>query len=159
MEVELPDLDVASALSLLGDEVDRIVLRALDGSGLRRSHGYLVQRLVVAPATATEMAVGLGVTQQAVSKAIKELEALGVVEPVPDTADRRSRPVRLTAFGWQAVTTARAARSAINERIRQAVGEQNFADTLTALRAALDVLELSDRVRRRAVAPPGPTFE
>src|SRR4051794_10234323 len=78
-----PDLDLSSALTLLGDRVSGAVLEALHGTGLRHGHGYLVQRLLVAPATATELAADLGISQQAVSKTLKELLALGIVEGFP----------------------------------------------------------------------------
>ena len=128
-------------------------------SGLRHGHGYLIQRLVVAPATATAIAAELGVTQQAVSKSVKELIALGLVEFVPDPPDRRTRPVRLTATGWQAVHVSRTTRLEIDQRIRTALGDHNFECTLAALSTAIDALGLTERVRRRAVLPPRPTFD
>jgi DNA-binding MarR family transcriptional regulator len=155
MEEELPEPDVAALLSLLGAAVDDAVLRALDGTGLRRAHGYLVQRLLVRPSTATELAVELGVSQQAVSKAIKELLDLGHVEHADDPDDRRRRPVRLTARGRKAVATARAARAELDARLRDAWGPDRFAATAAGLREALDALGLGDDVRRRAVPPPG----
>jgi DNA-binding MarR family transcriptional regulator len=155
-----PEPDLASLLSLLGAAVDDAVLRALDGTGLRRGHGYLVQRLLVGPATATELAAELGVSQQAVSKTLKELLDLGHAEPVTDTGDRRRRPVALTATGRRAVEVARATRAAIDARLREAVGAERFAATRLVLLAALDAVDpgapdLGDRVRRRAVRPPG----
>src|SRR3954452_20172529 len=106
---DLPVLDLSSSLTLLGDAVSGIVSEALAGTGLRHGHGYLVQRLLVGPATASEVADELGVSQQAVSKAVKELVPPGHVEPVADEADGRRRPVRLTARGRRAVATARTA--------------------------------------------------
>lgn len=155
---ELPGLDLASVLSLLGDAVSGVVLEALAGTGLRHGHGYVVQRLLLGPVTATEIAQELGVSQQAVSKALGELVALGHVEGVPDPSDRRRRPVRLTARGQQAVSTARAARQGVDRRIREALGDQAFDDTLVALTTALDVLGMGDRVRRRAARPPAPVL-
>lgn len=155
---DLPDLDLASALTLLGDTVSRSVVAALEGTGLRHGHGYVVQRLLVGPATATEIAAELGISQQAVSKAVVELTALGHVETAPDPADRRRRPVRLTARGQAGVTRAREARAAVDDRVRQALGETRFAETRRALLDALDALGVGDQVRRRAVRPPGPTL-
>ena len=154
MEDALPDLDLSSALILLGDAISAHVLSSLDGSGLRHSHGYVIQRLLVAPATATEMAEALGISQQAVSKTLKELLSLGIVEPVTDPADRRRRPVQLTERGRRAVETARAARADLDQRLRAHLGDRQFAQTLTALTTALDALDLGDRVRRRAARPP-----
>lgn len=155
MVVQLPELDLASALTLLGDAVSGSVVDALAGTGLRHGHGYLVQRLLVGPATATEIADALGITQQAVSKAIRELTDLGHVTPVPDPADRRRRPVGLTAKGRRAVRTARAARGEIDDRIRAALGTERFEETRQALVLALDALGLAESVARRSVPPPG----
>lgn len=158
LEEELPALDVASALSLLGDAVDHSVLQALAGSGLRKSHGYVVQRLLVAPATATEIAVGLGVSQQAVSKTVQELVDLGHVEHLTDARDRRRRPVRLTPTGRRAVARARSARAAFDARLRDAMGGERVEALLVLLQSALDALGLGDDVGRRAVPPPGGTL-
>lgn len=115
----------------------------------------LLQRLLMAPATASEIAEELGISQQTVSKAVKELVALGHVELTADSHDRRRRrPVRLTQRGSEAVQTARTTRQAIDARIRQAVGEASFVDTMIALRSAMDAFGLSERVDRRAVRPP-----
>src|SRR5690242_12245399 len=125
----LPPLDLSSALTLLGDAVSARVLTALEGTGLRHGHGYLVQRLLVSPATATEVAQELGVTQQAVSKAVAELVSLGLVETVPDPADRRRRPARLTPSGRHAVASARAARAQVDATLREALGDAAFERT------------------------------
>ena len=55
LEEELPDLDMSSALTLLGEAITQQVLDALQGTGLRPGHGYLIQRLLIGPATATEI--------------------------------------------------------------------------------------------------------
>jgi DNA-binding MarR family transcriptional regulator len=144
---------------VLGDAVDGRVLDALAGTGLRHGHGYIVQRLLVGPATATEIAQDLGVTQQAVSKAVKELEVLGHVAAVADPSDRRRRPVRLTARGHEAVRVARATRAQIDATLRDALGDAAFDDTMAALRVVMEALDLADRVDRRAVRPAAPTLD
>lgn len=153
-EPEVPTLDLASLLTILGDAVAGTVLASLEGTGLRHGHGYLVQRLLVGPATATEMAAELGITQQAVSKAVRELADLGHVELVVDPTDSRRRPVRLTRRGRAAVRRARSARQRVDQRIRDALGDQRFDRLVADLDEALDVLDLRDSVVRRAVKPP-----
>ncbi|GLL04580.1 hypothetical protein GCM10017581_063270 [Dactylosporangium matsuzakiense] len=159
LEERNPALDMSSALTLLGDAVTQRVLRALDGTGLRPGHGYLMQRLVTGPATATEIAAELGISQQAVSKALKELGDLGHIEVVSGAGDRRRRPMTLTATGRHAVGRARAARREIDERLRDALGADEFNATMAALRTALEALGLGDQVRRRAVQPPAGSLE
>jgi DNA-binding MarR family transcriptional regulator len=155
-EGSLPEPDVASVLSLLGDAVSGRVLRALEGTGLRHGHGYLIQRLVVGPATATEIASELGISQQAVSKAVRELSDLGHVELGADPADARRRPVRLTTRGRRAVEAARTERQRIDEQLRASLGGPRFEETRLALLDALEALGLGEQVRRRAVPPPTP---
>lgn len=156
MTEDVHDLDLASTLTILGDAVSRTVVDALAGTGLRHGHGYLVQRLLLGPATATQVAHELGVSQQAVSKAVNELVALGHVEAVRDPVDRRRRPVQLTARGRRAVDAARAARAEVDARIRAALGDEEFDRTTAALTVAIDALGMTESVRRRAVPPPGP---
>lgn len=156
---ELPALDVASALSLLGAAVDGAVLEALEGTGLRQSHGYLIQRLLLGPATATQMATDLGVSQQAVSKALKELLALGHLEPAPDQADRRRHPVQLSPSGRHAVLVARDRRARLDARLREVLGDDGFEVLRSALTEALRAFDLSERVRRRTVPPPSGTVQ
>ncbi|GLY17106.1 hypothetical protein Kisp01_41210 [Kineosporia sp. NBRC 101677] len=158
MEAPLPELDMSSALTLLGDAVTGQVLETLRGTGLRPGHGYLIQRLLAGPATATEIAEELGITQQAVSKVLKELAALGHVEPAVDPANRRRRPVALTATGRNAVEATRRTRAEIDARLREALTPEGFDTTMAALNVALETLGLGERVRRRTVQPPGGTM-
>ena len=71
----------------------------------------------------------------------------------PRVADRR-RPVALTETGRRAVGLARETRTDIGDRLRAHVGRERFEVAHSVLLAALDVLDLSDRVRRRSVRPP-----
>jgi DNA-binding MarR family transcriptional regulator len=155
---ELPPLDFTSAVMLLGDAMSQEVRQSLEGTGLRHSHGYLVQRLLAGPATATEIAADLGITQQAVSKAVKELVGLGVVDVVTNTSDKRSRPVHLTDQGRQAVATSREARRAINHRVREALGDDDFEHTLACMINAVAAFDLTVPVQRRKVPLPTPDF-
>lgn len=151
-----PRPDLASLLTILGDAVSAEVVAALAGTGLRHGHGYLVQRLLVTPATATELAGELGVTQQAVSRTVKELVALGHVEMTTDPSDSRRRPVRLTRRGRAAVARARRARADLDARVRDALGADRVDRLVTDLGAVVDALDLRDGVDRRTLRPPTP---
>lgn len=152
-DLDLPRPDLAALLTILGDSVARQVLTALEGTGLRHGHGYLVQRLLVAPATATEMAGELGITQQAVSKTIKELVDLGHVEIAIDPSDARRRPARLTRRGRAAVTRARSVRQRVDDRIREALGDQRFERLVADLDEVVDALGLRNDVDQRSLKP------
>lgn len=153
-------LDFTQSLSLLGAAVDDQVVRSLRSAGmtgLRPGHGYYVQRLLTGPATATEMADALGISQQAASKAVRELVGLGYVSFGADDADRRRKVARLTERGRAVVTLARAARADLDGRLRAAVGEQRFVDALEVLHSALTELGLDEPIRTRRVRPPAET--
>ena len=78
-------------------------LTARGFTGLRFSHGFLVQRLIDAEQPIAALAQALDVTQQAVSKTVSELEGLGYVRRRPDPRDARVRLVSLTDRGRAAV--------------------------------------------------------
>lgn len=154
-----PDLPVL--VSLAGAAVDAHVLRVLDRhglTGLRVRHGYVVQRLLVAPATATDLAADLGVTQQAMSKTVAELVRLGYVRTTVDPADRRRRPVELTEAGRRTVTVARRARAVLSRSLRRRVDPDALAAAGDVVHELLGLLDLDESVTRRAVPAPDGLF-
>ncbi len=147
--------------SLAGAAVDGHVLAALAAAGLeglRTRHGYVVQRLLVGPATATALARDLGVTQQAMSKTVAELRALGYVETVADPADARARPVGLSAEGRRTVEVARAARSRLLRQLRARVGADRAGVAADVLGELLDVLDVGRHLATRTVPAPRGAF-
>src|SRR5215218_5606994 len=105
----------------IADEVrDRIEERGF--IGLRVSHGFLVQRLIERERAISALAESLGVTQQAISKAVAELEQLGYVRRRPDRDDARVRLVALTDRGHAAVAAAREERAAVEAELRERIG-------------------------------------
>jgi len=150
-------LDFTQSLSLLGAAVDDHIVGSLRSAGmvgLRAGHGYYVQRLLAGPATATEMADALGISQQAASKAVRELVDLGYVAFGVDDTDRRRKVAALTERGREVVALARAARADLDDRLRAAVGDRRFAGALDVLHTALTELGLDEAVRTRRVRPP-----
>ena len=63
---------------------------------LRPAHGFALQAIGPAGATATEAGRRLGISKQAAGKTIDTLEQLGYTERGPDPADARRKVVRLT---------------------------------------------------------------
>ena len=84
-----------------------------------------------------EIAENLGVTSQAVSKTVRELEGLGYVQRAVDAADGRVRRVALTARGRAVLEAGRAIRAEINAELEAALGEERVTAAATALRDAL----------------------
>jgi DNA-binding MarR family transcriptional regulator len=153
---ELHDKDLVLWTQLLAESLNAAMLSALRERGhgeLRYSHGFLIQRLVEGSRPVGEIASALGVTSQAVSKAVRELEALGYVERVTDPDDARVRRVALTARGRAAVEAGRDIRATLNAQFSGALGEDRTAAAAATLAAALDTLGGLDAVRGRRVRP------
>lgn len=156
MTTPQPRLDLATLAHLAGNAANEAVLEDFRRAGhpdLRISHGYVFQRLLVGEPTVGELAEALGVTQQAVSKVTRELEALGYVARHHDPADRRITRLALTAKGSEAVETGRRLRSGLERALAARVGEDDLAAAHRVLTALLQVVGGEEAVRNRAVKP------
>ncbi|GGM01874.1 MarR family transcriptional regulator [Streptomyces fumigatiscleroticus] len=107
----------ATLLAVAGDLTRRIhdgvVARGFEG--LRPAHGFAFTRLAPGGATATDLAVHLGVTKQAASQLVDELVRKGYAERRPHPDDARARLVVLTDRG---LACTRAAEEAAAEAVR-----------------------------------------
>jgi DNA-binding MarR family transcriptional regulator len=153
----VPELDLSLVALFAGwaltDEVTRR-MAARGFTGLRFSHGFLVQRLIVAEQPIAALAEALAVTQQAVSKTVAELERLGYVRRRPDPRDARVRLVALTERGRAAVEAARAERAAVVDDLRERLGPRRIDAATRLLREVLEVHGAAASVRARRVRPP-----
>jgi len=149
------DLSLASLFAgwAMADEVQRRL--TADGFGdVRFADGYAFQHLVGGPVTIGVLAERLGVSQQAASKTVADLERRGYVERTPDPGDARVRLVALTGRGIGVVAGAREHRAALEAELASRLGEQRVE---TARRLLLDVVaEVGGEaaVRGRRVRPP-----
>ena len=150
-------LDLPILASLAGAAVDEILLARLRAAGhprIRRSHGYVFQRLLADTPTVTELGIALGVSQQAASKAVIELEELGYVERSPDAADSRLRRIALTGSGRAAIELARRQRGAFEADV---LASLTPADAEAGRRLLLALLAASgglEAIARRQVPVP-----
>jgi DNA-binding MarR family transcriptional regulator len=155
--VEEADLDLSLAALFAGyalnDEVQRR-LHAAGFEGLRFAHGFLVQHLVEEGRPVGELARVMGVTQQAVSKTVRELEGLGYVERRAAERDARVRVVTLTKRGRAALETARKQRTNLIDELRAELGEDRVDAATTLLRDVLSAQRALPDIRRRRVRPP-----
>ena len=83
------------------------------------------------------LAERLGVTQQAASKSVADLERRGYVARAPDPDDARARLVALTPRGVGAISRAREQRAALAGELAERLGPERVED---ARRLLLDVL-------------------
>ena len=154
----VPELDLSLAALFAGwaltDEVTRR-MAARGFTGLRFSHGFLVQRLIDSEQAIAALAQALDVTQQAVSKTVAELEGLGYVRRRPDPRDARVRLVSLTDRGRGAVAAAREERAAVVGELRERLGPRRVDAAAEVLREVLTAQGMDAAVRGRRVRPPG----
>jgi DNA-binding MarR family transcriptional regulator len=96
----------------------------------------------------------MGVTQQAVSKTVRELEGLGYVERRAAATDARVRVVTLTKRGRSALETARTERTNLIDELRAELGEARVEAATALLRDVLRAQRALPDIRRRRVRPP-----
>lgn len=149
------DLSLASLFAgwALSDELQRRLVA--DGfEDTRFADGVILQHVVSGPVTISTLAERLGVTQQAASKSVVDLEKRGYLSREPDPADARARQVVLTARGDAVIAAARRHRAALDSELRQALGDDRVEQARVLLLDTINLLGASPALRARAVRPP-----
>lgn len=124
---------------LLNMAVQRFEKRVLDvmaesGYGdFTLSQMSITRNLDVQGTRATEIAKRAGITKQSVGELIGQIEAIGLIERVPDPDDKRARIVRFTAAG---LAWLRAFELAVSQSEHEMRNELNAA-TFIALKEGL----------------------
>lgn len=148
------DLSLASLFAgwALADAIQARL--AADGfDDLRFADGVVFQHLIPGPITIGALAERLGVSQQAASKAVADLERRRYVRRSHDPADARTRLVALTERGVAAVEGGRRHRAAVLAELASRLGPRRVE---AARRVLVDVVrELGGEaaVRGRRVRP------
>ena len=149
------DLSLAALFAgwALADEVQRrIAAEGMDD--LRFADGVVFQHLVAGPRTVGSLAERLGVTQQAASKAVVDLERRGYVRRDADPDDGRARRVALTARGEAAIDAGRRHRAAVEAELAEQLGPRRVEEARRTLVDALEAFGGAAAVRGRRVRPP-----
>jgi DNA-binding MarR family transcriptional regulator len=102
-------MDVATLMFIAYREMNAQVLRAMRGGGFNVTvaQARIAQRIAVEGSRLTDLAEQAQVTKQTASLLVAALEHEGLVERVPDPADRRARLIRFTQKGLTASNRAR----------------------------------------------------
>lgn len=148
-------LDLGYLALFVGMRINELVLDQLHAAGfegLRQAHGYVFQHLLVRPLGITELAQLLGVSQQAASKSVAELLALGFLQEASGD-DRRVRAITLSERGLACVRKARSLRAAMERRLVRRHGAE-VARTRHLLAEILSELGGVSAVRTRTVRAP-----
>ncbi len=151
------NIDIATLAWLAGAAANRAILAELHEmghTGVRNSHGYVVQHLIDGAPTVSELADLLGVTQQAASKHVLELERLGYVARVADPADSRVRRAQLTDRGRRLIDDSRRIRHQMDDRLTESAGAAAADEARRVLARLLDATGAAASVTARRALPP-----
>jgi DNA-binding MarR family transcriptional regulator len=149
------DLPLAALFAgwAMADEVQRRI--AADGlEDLRMADGVVFQHLVPGPLAIGELAGRLGVSQQAASKSVADLERRGYVRRAADPADGRARHAALTERGEAAIAAGRRHRAAVEAELATRLGAERVEAARLTLVDVLEALGGGAAVRGRRVRPP-----
>lgn len=157
VEFQVEDADLSLAATFAGWAMADELQARLGAEGfadLRFADGVMFQHLVGAERTIGELAERLGVTQQAVSKAVADLERRGYVTRRADRDDGRVRRIALSDRGAAAVERGRVLRAAIVQELAAALGPRRVEAARTLLVEVVRALGADAAVRGRRVRPP-----
>ncbi|MFT3923853.1 MAG: MarR family transcriptional regulator [Myxococcales bacterium] len=125
---------------LLDEEALRRVARRTGQPQLRRSHTSLLPHIDLEGTRITDLADRLGITKQAVSQLVDDLEALDVLARVPDPEDARAKRVVFTAKGRTGLLEGLAVLRALEGELEARVGKAAMAALRNTLLAIHDDL-------------------
>ncbi|MDX6283721.1 MAG: hypothetical protein QOH03_4792 [Kribbellaceae bacterium] len=149
------DLSLASLFTgwALADELQRRL--AIDGfEDSRFADGVIFQHLVTTPVTITTLADLLGVTQQAASKSVADLQSRGYLYRAPDPTDARAKLVSFTPRGKAVIAAARKHRAAIEAELQTSLGPARIESARQLLIDVLHHLNATPPLQSRRVHPP-----
>jgi DNA-binding MarR family transcriptional regulator len=152
-----PTADIGLLTLAVAGAITATMREQLEAAGfddVRDSHGYVVQGLLAGDTTVTALATRLGVTAQAVSKSVNELERAGYVRRGHDPADGRARPLRLTARGEALVDASRRARQTTARHLARWLGARDQAELVRLLRHAAEHFGGLEALTARRLRPP-----
>lgn len=103
----------------------------------RPAHGFVLQAVGPAGATASELGRRLGVSKQAAGKTVDRLVRLGYVERAASEVDARAKVVRLTPLGVDLLNRSAAIFDELRAEWVRALGPEQVAAVETALRVVV----------------------
>jgi len=116
-------------------------LRALTGHNIREVHTNLFPHIDLEGTRLTELAKRVGVSKQAVSQIVMELESMGTVERIPDPADGRAKLIRFSKEGRMGILGGLSLLKDMEEEFAEVIGTEKMRALHQGLLALLDALE------------------
>ena len=120
--------------------VARVATRSEKGPRLRTAHTRLLPHIAFEGTRLVDLARKIGVTKQAVSQTVAEMEEMGVVELVADPDDARAKLVRFTPRGVKAIAHGLSVLEEIEDELAARVGKKRIHDLTTTLALIVDAL-------------------
>ena len=120
--------------------VDSEVLAAAAAAGfeIQPGHAIVLRHLGEDGARPSELAAKAQVSRQAITKALDDLERLGLVRRQPDPSDGRGVIVHYTSRGLGALQVARTRMDELEREFTSQVGAKQWATVRTVLETLLD---------------------
>jgi DNA-binding MarR family transcriptional regulator len=115
--------------------IERVNQQLGSGPALRASHTALFPHLGSEGVRGAELAKKLGISKQAVSQLVTELEGWGVVEQIPDPRDGRAKLVRFSKKGEQALLHGLSVLRGLEQELEDKIGKRRMQELHTALLA------------------------
>lgn len=136
-----------STLQLLFKAARQLDERALERAAqiqgrprLRRSHTSLLPHIDLEGTRVTDLAERLGVSKQAASQLVDDLEAVGVLAREPDPSDARARRVVFTALGRRGLLEGLELLGDMERELARAIGDESMDQLRQALLSILEAL-------------------
>jgi DNA-binding MarR family transcriptional regulator len=108
---------------------------------VKPSHNAVIAHLPSSmPRRAADLATAAGMTRQSMGELVRELESLGIVEMVPDPADRRAKLVSWTPEGLRMAGIGKRHLAVIEQRLESEFGEE-YESARRVLERIADVLD------------------
>ena len=149
---DLSLLDLGSLALLVGQSCAEAVRTDLGKHGyddMRVSQAHVFQHVAEGSRGVTEIARRLGVTQQATSAFVRNLQKLGYVTVKSAQGDARKRMVHLTKRGDAVVSAAKKSRRALEAKLARKHGPKTVAACKKLLADVLEELGGVDAVASR----------
>jgi DNA-binding MarR family transcriptional regulator len=141
MSPDAPPPPLARLLALALDDLSRQLQERISEAGFtdqRMAHNAVFAHIPPEGITLAELARRAGMTKQAMSELVADLESKDYLSRRPDDRDRRTKIIELSDRGWSAMRAALAAFTAIEHGLEQKLGAerlQEFRRTLETLAA------------------------
>ncbi|MFN8589986.1 MAG: MarR family winged helix-turn-helix transcriptional regulator [Thermomicrobiales bacterium] len=113
---------------------------------LRPAHMSILQHIDHPPrgTRITDLAERAQMTKQSMGQLVSDMEALGLVERIPDPLDRRARIIRLTDRGWEMHETAGDIGKRLEAEWTARLAPGQFAALRVLLKQLIGALEIRD---------------